>query len=162
MLTDHRFQVEADYRRIAQRRAQADHWGHWLSELRLWDWFYTVTFRDELRAKPHVIKDIKRWLLDVTEMGGQNPSWALAEEWGRAGGRYHVHGLVAGVQGVSRRFAWSEAFRRFGRSQVVPCERSSAAAFYAAKYASKALGNVWLGGSGFDTLCGGEQQLTLQ
>ena len=46
--------------------------------------------------------------------------WVVAEEFGRAGGRWHVHLLVRGVQHLRRKKWWKRAFRRFGRSRIEP------------------------------------------
>jgi hypothetical protein len=46
--------------------------------------------------------------------------WVLAEEFGRVGGRYHVHLIVRGVQRVRRDLFWRRAFDRFGRSRIEP------------------------------------------
>src|SRR5260370_10726995 len=54
--------------------------------------------------------------------------------------------LVTGVGKERRKFWWSEAFRRFGRSEIRPFDPRKAAAFYAAKYAAKQLGQIQFGG----------------
>ncbi len=46
--------------------------------------------------------------------------WVIAEEFGRAGGRWHVHLLVSGVQHLHRKKWWKRAFVRFGRSRIEP------------------------------------------
>ena len=46
--------------------------------------------------------------------------WVIAQEFGRAGGRWHVHLLIRGVQHLRRRKWWRRAFRRFGRSRIEP------------------------------------------
>ena len=72
--------------------------------------------------------------------------WVIAEEFGALGGRWHCHGLVSGVSGLSRKFWWAEAHRRFGRTRIEPFDAERAGAFYAAKYAAKALGKIHFGG----------------
>jgi hypothetical protein len=64
----------------------------------------------------------------------------IAEEFGRIGGRYHAHALVAGVAHLRRDEWWEEAFKRFGRTRISPFDPAHGGAFYAAKYASKQLG----------------------
>lgn len=147
---------------MRQRKQAAEGWGQWLSELRDWDWFYTVTFREELHAKPRMVGEVKKWLGTVEKLSSAKVSWVLAEEWGSQNGRFHVHGLVSGVHKLRRRWFWGEAFRRFGRTDIQACQRSRCAAFYTAKYASKALGNIWLGGNGLDTTGSGVTELKLQ
>ena len=46
--------------------------------------------------------------------------WVIAEEFGRAGGRWHVHLLIRGVQRLRRKQWWKRAFVRFGRSRIEP------------------------------------------
>lgn len=46
--------------------------------------------------------------------------WIIAEEFGRAGGRWHVHLLIRGVQHLRRRKWWKRAFVRFGRTRIEP------------------------------------------
>ena len=46
--------------------------------------------------------------------------WVIAEEFGRAGGRWHVHLLIRGAQHLRRKKWWKRAFVRFGRSRIEP------------------------------------------
>jgi hypothetical protein len=46
--------------------------------------------------------------------------WVIAEEFGKAGGRWHVHLIVRGVQHLRRKKWWKRAFTRFGRSRIEP------------------------------------------
>jgi hypothetical protein len=46
--------------------------------------------------------------------------WVIAEDFGRVGGRWHVHMLVRGVQHVRRKKWWRRAFVRFGRNRIEP------------------------------------------
>jgi hypothetical protein len=74
-------------------------------------------------------------------------SWVLAEEFGRIGGRWHCHALVAGVAQLERSFWWREGYRRFGRTRIEPCKSEFAASHYAAKYEAKQLGEIHFGGT---------------
>ena len=84
---------------------------------------------------------------DVQKQSGLPIGWMVAEEFGRLGGRYHCHALMVGVSGLRREFWWHEAFRRFGRTRIEPFDPRRGAAFYAAKYAGKALGALHFGGT---------------
>jgi hypothetical protein len=44
--------------------------------------------------------------------------WTIAEEFGRVGGRWHVHLLVKGVSHLRRMKWWKRAFIRFGRTRI--------------------------------------------
>jgi hypothetical protein len=46
--------------------------------------------------------------------------WVIAEEFGRAGGRWHVHLIIRGVQHLRRKRWWKRAFMRFGRARIEP------------------------------------------
>ncbi len=46
--------------------------------------------------------------------------WVIAEEFGRAGGRWHVHLLIRGATHLRRKRWWKKAFDRFGRSRIEP------------------------------------------
>ena len=48
--------------------------------------------------------------------------WVIAEEFGRAGGRWHVHLIVRGAQHVRRKKWWKRAFVRFGRTRIEPIQ----------------------------------------
>jgi len=123
-----------------------DAYGEFLSKLAKWNWFVTITFR-EIPPRDLAIARIEEWLADIQAgVGGKQIGWILAEEFGRIGGRYHCHMLVTGVGKERRKFWWSEAFRRFGRSEIRPFDPQLAAAFYAAKYAAKQLGFIHFGG----------------
>lgn len=122
-------------------------WGNFLATLAPWSWFVTITFRDPPNPL-EAIKLIEEWLADIQAQAGGKPiGWIIAEEFGRAGGRYHCHLLISGVSHLWRRWWWDEAFRRFGRSRIEPFDPEKAAAFYAAKYAAKALGGIHPGGA---------------
>jgi hypothetical protein len=83
----------------------------------------------------------------VQKLAGRPIGWIIAEEFGRLGGRWHCHILVAGVSGLHRKFCWLEARRRFGYTRIEPFNPSRGAAFYAAKYAGRTLGEIHFGGT---------------
>lgn len=86
------------------------------------------------------LAEINSYLFDLQCAAGQPIRAMIAEEFGRIGGRYHAHALVAGVAHLRRDVWWEEAFKRFGRTRISPFDPNRAGAFYAAKYASKELG----------------------
>jgi hypothetical protein len=55
---------------------------------------------------------------DIHKIATATIGWVIAEEFGRAGGRWHVHLLVRGAQHVRRKKWWKRAFLRFGRSRI--------------------------------------------
>src|ERR1700730_520093 len=145
-LADHRKRQEEWAKRDQQRAKLPDAYGEFLSKLADWDLFSTITCRDIL-PRDLAIARIEEWLADIqAAVCGKQIGWILAEEFGRIGGRYHCHMLVTGVGKERRTFWWNEAFRRFGRSEIRPFDPRKAAAFYAAKYAAKQLGQIQFGG----------------
>ncbi len=57
---------------------------------------------------------------EIREVATASIGWVIAEEFGRAGGRWHVHLLVRGVQHIRRKKWWKRAFVRFGRNRIEP------------------------------------------
>jgi len=111
---------------------------------RLRDWI--PDFRGRLEPGPPVpdkaLAEIRDFLFDLQEAAGAPIRAMIAEEFGRVGGRYHAHLLLAGVSQLRRDKWWEEAFQRFGRTSISPFDPQRGGAFYAAKYAGKQLGAI--------------------
>ncbi len=121
--------------------------GQFIAGLAPWDWWVTITFRDDVEYPDAPVKAIKRWLADVARNAGLSIGYVIAEEFGDWGGRFHCHLLISGVKGLGRRFWWSEAFRRFGRTEIKLFDPDKYVTCYIAKYAAKQLGNLHFGGT---------------
>jgi hypothetical protein len=154
VLIDHAVISERWARLRAVRADLPEAFGVFLAGLAPWSWFVNpITFRGDAPCSDGAMEGIKEWLADLQALaGGRRVGWVIAEELGALGGRWHCHGLICGVSQLSRRFWWAEAFRRFGRTRIEPFDPGRAGAFYAAKYAAKALGKIHFGG----TLAGAE------
>lgn len=148
MLIDHASISERWARERAARVELPEAFGNFLTGLAVWSWFVNpITFAGNVPCSDAAIKAIGEWLADIQAHAGGSPvGWVIAEEFGALGGRWHCHGLVSGVSQLSRRFWWSEAKRRFGRTRIEPFDAARAGTFYAAKYAAKALGKIHFGG----------------
>ncbi len=146
MLRDHGRLQERWARRRRERSALPEAYGEFIVSLAAWDWFCTITFRNEVTDSARAVAEVKAWLDLVRREAGLNFAYLIAEELGALGGRFHCHILVADVRFLNRGFWWKEAYRRFGRSRIEPCERARAASFYAAKYSAKELGEFHFGG----------------
>lgn len=147
-LVDHSRTIERRALERSMRQGLPEAWGNFLARLAAWDWFVTITFKDDPPRPEEALKRILLWLADLqAHGGGKLIGWIIAEEFGRVGGRYHCHLLIAGVARLPRRFWWKVAFDRFGRTRIEPFDPDKAAAFYAAKYAAKALGAIHPGGT---------------
>lgn len=107
-------------------------------------------FRGRLNPGPPVpdkaLAEIKDWLFQIQDEADRPIRWMIAEEFGGIGGRYHCHGLVAGVAHLRRDVWWEKAFEQFGRTKILPFNPEEGGAFYAAKYAAKQLGALHFGG----------------
>ncbi len=57
---------------------------------------------------------------DIRKVATTTVGWVIAEEFGRSGGRWHVHLLIRGVRHLRRKKWWKRAFRRFGRNRIEP------------------------------------------
>jgi hypothetical protein len=147
-LVDHANVRDQWARRKRQRAGLPEEYGQFIAGSASWSWFINpITFRGDAPCSDAAIKVIEEWLADLDAHAGKPIGWLIAEEFGALGERWHCHGLVAGVSHLHRKFWWAEAFRRFGRTKIAPFDPSRAGAFYAAKYAAKALGNIHFGGT---------------
>jgi hypothetical protein len=152
MLADHGREVERCALRYRQRRDMPRAFGEFMAGLADWDWFMNpISFRDDGPTGPPAPDAALARLGDyfhlVQRAASEPVGWVIAEEFGKLGGRYHCHALVAGVADQYRKFWWAEAFRRFGRTRIEPFDRERAATFYAAKYLNKQLGGLHFGGT---------------
>src|SRR5215472_817072 len=114
MLQDHGREVERSAKRRQQRAVLPSAFGEFIAGIAPWDWWVTLTFRDEVVPDQGLAK-ILEYLGDVQRNTGRPVGWVLAEEFGGWGGRFHCHLLITGVGRLYRCFWWSEGFRRFGR-----------------------------------------------
>lgn len=109
-------------------------YGDWIEELAEWDYWTTLTFRDEFsissarRAGEHFMKAV-------------NPStawWAI--ENGTIGGRTHIHSLMAfGHDRPDASHIWHRWYKRHGRAEVDRFDKKRGAAHYVGKYVTKEL-----------------------
>lgn len=147
-LTDHASTQERWAIRKQRRAILPEAYGKFLAGLASWSWFINpMTFRGDAPCSDAAMMGIEEWLADLEAHAGIPIGWVIAEEFGALGDRWHCHGLISGVSHLRRKFWWAEAFRRFGRTKIVPFDASRAGAFYAAKYAAKAMGKIHFGGT---------------
>lgn len=146
MLRDYKLAQERWAREQRERRKMPQAFGEFITNLTPWDWWVTITFRNEVKSPEAGVSSVKEWLALVEIMAGNRIGYVIAEEFGGWGGRFHCHLLVSGVRSLQRKFWWGEAFRRFGRTRIEPFDPEQAAAYYAAKYAAKQLGRLHFGG----------------
>lgn len=153
MLIDHRIDQERWVRENRERRKLPPAFGRFITGLASWDWFLNpLSFRDQT---PHLgppvpefaLSQIEEYLLLVQRDAGRSIGWAIGEEYGRLGGRWHCHVLVTGVKRLSRNFWQREAFRRFGYARIEIFDPRRGAAYYTAKYEGREPGEIHFGGT---------------
>ena len=132
-----------------------EEWGRWISGLADWSWFFTGTFRDPSD------EEIKR---GYTQRGWKyadkawdsfvgslcqclkTDSWVRVFEFqkfrGNGMGVPHIHALVAGVDELWRKDAWSWWFDRYGFARIVRYDERRGAGYYLSEYVSKDLSSI--------------------
>lgn len=120
-------------------RQLAEAWGEFLSGYP-WDWFLTLTFREPVVSfRAHRL--FERFAKDLEKAAGIPIAWFRADEFGPRGGRLHLHALILNV-GHLRRLSWMDEWnRRAGYARILPFDPSKGAAYYCAKYVTKAFGD---------------------
>jgi len=120
-------------------------WGAWLAEVKPWDWFVTMTFRDpkgvdyDRRGISYCRAAVANFIREARWYGGTRskrpavPVGVFAIER-HARGSPHVHGLVLSP---GRRMAMVDwGWEKYGITRVEAVE-SRGAAFYVTKYIMK-------------------------
>jgi len=119
------------------RRDAATALGKWLSEFR-WDCFATFTYSDP-SPYPHVALD--RAQNFVKKVYPKPLAMFLAAERHKLGG-IHAHGLIRWQANLNYsepyyKAVWAKWFHKYGSGRFVRPERTTAAAYYVAKYLTK-------------------------
>ena len=113
----------------------AEGWGQFLSQFS-WDWFVTLTFRDEVKSfSAHRL--FERFARAIERAAEQPIFWFKADEIGTHGGRFHIHALFGNV-GHLRRLFWMDRWSELaGYARILPFNEKRGAAYYCAKYVTK-------------------------
>ena len=124
-------------RSVSDRRQLAASWGDFLSQFS-WDWFVTLTFRDEVQSfRAHRL--FGYLMRDLEAAAGIPIFWFRVDEIGEHGGRFHMHALIGNVAHL-RRLDWMDIWeRRAGYARILPFDNLRGAAYYVAKYITKQL-----------------------
>ena len=120
-------------------RQLTEAWGQFLLQF-FWDWFVTLTFRDEVGSfRAHRL--FGRFVRDLEREAGIPIFWFRADEIGPHGGRFHIHALIGNV-GNLRRMSWVDRWNRLaGYARILPFNSKRGAAYYCAKYVTKQSGD---------------------
>jgi len=121
-------------------RQLVEGWGQFLIQF-FWDWFVTLTFRDEVPSfRAH--RQFEWFMRQLERAAGMPIFWFRADEIGLRGGRFHIHALVGNVGNLRRMTfidLWNE---KVGFARIWPFDSKRGAAYYCAKYIAKQV-NDW-------------------
>jgi hypothetical protein len=124
-------------RSVSDRRQLTEAWGEFLSQFS-WDWFVTLTFRDEVKSfRAHRL--FGYLMRDLETAAGVPIFWFRSDEIGECGGRFHMHALIGNVAHLRRLYWMDEWNRRAGYARILPFDCRRGAAYYVAKYVTKQL-----------------------
>jgi hypothetical protein len=121
-------------------RQLAEGWGQFLSGFP-WDWFVTLTFRDEVMSfRAHRL--FARFVREIEKAAKMPIFWFRADEIGPRGGRFHIHALMGNVAQL-RRMYWIDRWNEIaGYARILSFDSKRGAAYYCAKYVVKQI-NDW-------------------
>ena len=134
-------------------------YGDFIRQLAHWMWFWTITFRDSfwdscsdsdsLRppSKDWALRAIDSLLHELQQEVGSPIIWVIGADFGKLG-RFHLHILLANVDGVFMDEWKAKASRRFGRNKLDYYDPSRSAAYYVAQHALTDTGDIHFGGAG--------------
>ncbi len=137
-----------DCPKSSQKQALHEAWAGWLAELRPWDWFVTLTFREPTeqqketgytrRGIAYCEKAIRHFEAEVGLRRHDPPPWGVEGVWAREphqSGSPHLHGLV--MAGDARRMDLVDwGWEKMGITRVEPV-RELGAFYYVTKYILK-------------------------
>lgn len=113
--------------------------GDWLNGYP-WNAWCTLTFRAGNFSADAATRAVNLWLDYIRTTGSPAVTYYVGHEVGGLGGRLHLHGLIGNLADYTSRTAlWSWWFKRFGRAQVLRYDAERGAAWYVAKYVTKAV-----------------------
>jgi len=121
-------------------RQLTEGWGQFLPGFP-WDWFVTLTFRDEVVSfRAHRL--FASLVRQIEKAAGLPIFWFRADEIGSCGGRVHIHALMGNVAQL-RRMYWVDRWNEMaGYARILPFDSKRGAAYYCAKYVAKEI-NDW-------------------
>lgn len=122
------------------RRQLRGAWGQFLSQFP-WDWFVTLTFRNEVPTF-RAYRMVESFLRDIEADAGVPIHWFRGDEYGPRLGRLHMHLLIGNVAHLRRLYWMDEWNVRAGYARILPFDDNKRAAFYVAKYITKQ-GGEW-------------------
>lgn len=120
---------------VSTRGQLRDAWGEFLSGFP-WDWFVTLTFREEVSSfRAHRL--FTYFVRALEKAAGIPIFWFRVDEIGSRLGRFHIHALIGNVAHL-RRMTWVDWWDRIaGYARILPFSAKCGAAYYCGKYMTK-------------------------
>jgi hypothetical protein len=120
--------------------------------LQCWEPSSRWNSRAQLPSKNSALPKIEKFLLELQEEAGRPLGWVVAESFGRIGGRWHCHVLIAGASHINMFSWWRRALERFGRCKISKFRKNGGAGYYMAQNALGRGGDFHFGGKLFDVV----------
>ena len=105
-----------------------------------WNWFTTLTFLD-LPKSYTALNRAKKWLYSIENEERITLAYYLALEYTKVLNLPHIHLLMGGLKGVSRKKWWYRWYTLYGRARILPYEKGRGAGHYLSKYIIKDIYN---------------------
>lgn len=119
-------------------------WGDWLSTNWQWEWFVTLTFRDNSVGRGKADSLWRRWVAEIEKSAQTAPAFVRVTEYQRYRGVPHYHALMMNVEGL-RRLKWLDRWVSLaGWARVLPYDYRNGASYYISKYIAKDIAEVHL------------------
>lgn len=127
---------DKEYLRIRQA------WGNWLHYTWAWEWFVTLTFRQDEVGTGRANALWSKWLKQLVKETGNDVQFVRVTEYQRYRGIPHYHALMLNLKHV-RRLKWLDRWVALaGWARVLPYEPKRGASYYLSKYVIKDTGEV--------------------
>lgn len=116
-------------------------WGEWLYENWEWEWYATLTFRENVGIK-RADALWRKWYTQLVTETGKDVQYVRFAEWQRHRGVLHYHALLLNVKYV-RRLKWMDRWNAMaGFARIYAYDSKKGATFYLSKYVASELGEV--------------------
>ncbi len=118
-----------------------DTWGEWLSESWDWEWYATLTFRENVGTR-RADYLWRTWYKQLITETSKDVQYVRCEELQLSRGVPHYHALLLNLKHV-RRLKWLDRWVELaGWAQIYMYNPHKGAAYYLSKYVTKELGKI--------------------
>lgn len=117
-------------------------WGNWLHYQWEWEWFVSLTFRDDHVGTGRANVLWRMWHKQLVKETGKDVQYVRVTEFQRYRGIPHYHALILNVKHV-RRLTWKDRWDTLaGYARILRFDPKKGAAYYLCKYIVKDMGEV--------------------